>query len=315
MKLLVYSQKIIEISLYFTYMMVAIVGPTASHKSDLAIEVAKILDADIINFDAYQMYEELNIGVNKPSSEELKSVTHHFISNLSIKERNNIMSFQKKARALIDKLLKEKKNIVLVGGSGLYLRAILFDYQFSEFERGSVDLKEYEKLDDVALHKALEKIDLESANKIHFKNRRRVLRAIEIYLMNGKTKSQLEKEQEHKMIYPCYIVGLDIPREELYSRIEKRVDLMVKHGLVEEVKHLKEADESSLRKVDAIGYQEILRYLEEEISLEEALNIMKSKTKKYAKRQMTFFTHQFDVHWVHSLKEGKEYILGLKEHG
>ncbi len=296
-------------------MMVAIVGPTASHKSNLAIEVAKILNADIINFDAYQMYEELNIGVNKPTSEELASIKHHFISNLSFKERNNIMNYQKAARALIDQLLKDKKNIILVGGSGLYLRTILFDYQFSEFERGSIDLKDYEKLDDLALHQALEKIDLESANKIHYKNRRRVLRAIEIYLMNGKTKSQIEKEQEHKMIYPCHIVGLDIPREELYTRIEKRVDLMVKNGLIEEIKYLKDKDEASLRRVDAIGYQEILNYLDGKLSLEEALDIMKSKTKKYAKRQMTFFRHQFDVHWVHSLEEGKDYILGIKEHG
>lgn len=296
-------------------MMVAIVGPTAAHKSNLAIEVAKVLHADIINFDAYQMYKELNIGVNKPTKEELDSIKHHFISTLSIKERNNISDFQKKARTLIDNLLLENKNIVLVGGSGLYLRTILFDYQFSEFERGSIDLTKFEKMDDITLHNYLEQIDLESANKIHFKNRRRVLRAIEIYLLNGKSKSEIEKEQEHKMIYPCFIVGLDIPRERLNSRIEERVDLMVKNGLIDEIKHLKEIDEESLKKVDAIGYPEILRYLNNELTLDEALNLIKVKTKKYAKRQMTFFRHQFDVHWVHSISEGKDYILGLKNHG
>lgn len=289
-------------------MVIAIVGPTASKKSSLAIKIAKKFSAVIVNFDAYQMYRELTIGVNRPSEEEMNAVPHYFIANRSILDGNNIASFQKEARKLLDELINEKKNIVLVGGSGLYLRALLFDYSFLDIDTSRINLEQFDDMDDEQLHSYLKKIDLVSAEKIHPHNRRRVLRAIAIYLASGRSKSDIEKEQRHDLVYDCFIVGLNPPRQELYARIEKRTDWMFDNGLLLEAQSLMNEFPNDYLKIDALGYEEAFLYLKNQISLKEAKEMMNKKTKNYAKRQITFFKHQFDVNWCETVERAERLI-------
>lgn len=291
-------------------MIIAIVGPTASKKSSLAINIAKKFSAVIVNFDAYQMYRELTIGVNRPTEEEMNAVPHYFIANRSFLDGNNIASFQREGRELLDKLINEKKNVVLVGGSGLYLRALLYDYSFLDIDTSKINLKQFDDMDDEQLHFYLKKIDSNSAEKIHPHNRRRVLRAIAIYLASGRSKSDIEKEQKHDLVYDCFIVGLNPPRQELYTRIEKRTDWMFDNGLLLEAQSLMNEFPNDYFKIDALGYEEAFLYLKNEISLKEAKEIMNKKTKNYAKRQITFFKHQFDVNWCETIDQAERLIEG-----
>lgn len=289
-------------------MVIAIVGPTASKKSSLAIKIAKKFSAVIVNFDAYQMYRELTIGVNRPNEEEMKVVPHYFIANRSFLDGNNIASFQREGRELLDKLIDEKKNVVLVGGSGLYLRALLFDYSFLDIDTSRINLEQFDDMNDEQLHSYLKKIDSISAEKIHPHNRRRVLRAIAIYLASGKSKSDIEKEQKHDLVYDCFIIGLNPPRQELYDRIEKRSEWMFDNGLLLEAQSLMNKYPKDYTKIDALGYQEAFLYLKNQISLEEAKEMMNKKTKNYAKRQITFFKHQFDVNWCETVDQAERLI-------
>lgn len=288
-------------------MIIVITGPTALGKTKSAIKVAQTFDVEIINGDAFQAYEELNIGTAKPSEKELASVPHHLYSFIKPTHNYSIAEYQCNLRAKIQELLEKKKNIVIVGGSGLYIRSALYDYEF--LPNKEVDMSEFEKMDNQTLHNHLEKIDPEQAKIIHFNNRKRVLRAIEIYYSTGETKSSLIEKQEHKPLYDVRFFVRDLSREELYERINKRVDQMFKDGLVEEVKNLVSKYDSNLHCFQAIGYKEIIDCLKDNGDLNEAKELIKQHTRNYAKRQMTFIRHQFDVSFY---KNDEELIKEIK---
>ena len=286
-------------------MIIVITGPTCMGKSETALEVAKHFNAEIINGDAFQCYKELEIGVAKPPVEYFSIVPHHLFSFVSITEDYSIADYQKDLRKTIEEISSRGKNIVIVGGSGLYIRSGLYDYEFAEDKK--VDMSKYEKMDNDELHKELEKIDPEQASIIHKNNRKRVLRAIQIYLSLGKTKSEVISNQKHKLLYDAKFYVRDMKRTVLYERINTRVDDMSKCHLFDEVKTLVKKYGENHRALQAIGYKELIPVLRGDYSLEEGLELVKKNSRNYAKRQVTFIKHQFPVVFY----ENTEDLLGI----
>ena len=276
-------------------------------KSETALEVAKHFNAEIINGDAFQCYKELEIGVAKPPKEYFSIVRHHLFSFVSITRDYSIADYQKDLRKTIKDVSSRGKNIVIVGGSGLYIRSALYDYEFAEQEQ--IDMSKYKKMDNDELHNELEKIDPKQAEVIHKNNRKRVLRAIEIYLSLGKTKTEVIDEQKHKLVYDAKFFVRNMNRDELYERINARVDDMPKWGLLNEVKTLVEKYGENLKAFQAIGYKELIPVIKGQYSLEEGLELVKKNSRNYAKRQVTFIKHQFPVIFY----ENTEDLLGILE--
>ena len=289
-------------------MIIVITGPTCLGKSDTALAIAKKINAEIINGDAFQCYKEMEIGVAKPPKEYFKEVPHHLYSFVDVDHDYSIAEYQINLRNKIDELLSKGKNIIIVGGSGLYIRSALYDYDFKENKK--VDMSKYEAMDNRTLHDELRKVDPRQARIIHMNNRKRVLRAIEIYLSSGETKSSLVDKQEHKPIYDVKFLVREIDRDELYSRINKRVDLMYEMGLENEVKNLYKKYGNKPHALQAIGYKEIIAALEGEYSLKDAKEIIKKNSRNYAKRQLTFVRHQFPVTYYKDNKDLLEKING-----
>ena len=289
-------------------MIIVITGPTCLGKSDTALAIAKKINAEIINGDAFQCYKEMEIGVAKPPKEYFKEVPHHLYSFIDVDHDYSIAEYQINLRNKINELLSVGKNIIIVGGSGLYIRSALYDYDFKENKK--VDMSKYEAMDNRTLHDELRKIDPKQAEIIHMNNRKRVLRAIEIYLSSGETKSSLVDKQEHKPIYDVKFFVREIDRDELYSRINKRVDLMYEMGLENEVKNLYKKYGNKPHALQAIGYKEIIAALEGEYSLEDTKEIIKKNSRNYAKRQLTFVRHQFPVTYYKDNQDLLEKING-----
>jgi len=274
-------------------------------KSETALEVAKRFNAEIINGDAFQCYKELEVGVAKPPKEYFSIVPHHLFSFVSITKDYSIADYQKDLRNTIKEISSRGKNIVIVGGSGLYIRSGLYDYEFAENKK--VDMSKYEKMDNDELHNELEKIDPKQAEIIHKNNRKRVLRAIEIYLSLGKTKSDVISEQEHKLVYDVKFFVRDMKRDVLYERINARVDDMSKCHLFDEVKNLVEKYGENHKALQAIGYKELIPVLKGEYTLEDGLELVKKNSRNYAKRQVTFIKHQFPVVFYQNTED----LLGI----
>ena len=262
-------------------------------KSETALEVARVFNCEIINGDAFQCYKEMNIGVAKPPKEYFDEIPHHLFSFVDINQNYSIADYQSDLRKTIDEILGRNKNIVIVGGSGLYIRSGLYDYTFENQE--ALDMSEYEKLDNDELHKVLEQIDAKQAEIIHKNNRKRVLRAIEIYLTSGKTKTEIIDSQEHKLVYDAKFFVRNMDRKTLYSLIDKRVDKMMSEGLLQEVKTILDKYGESSKALQAIGYKELIPVIKGEYSLEHGVDLVKKNSRNYAKRQVTFIKHQFPV--------------------
>ena len=271
-------------------MIIAILGPTAVGKTALSIALAKKYKADIINFDAMQVYEELDIGTAKVTKEEMEGVPHHLLSNVSLDRNYSVYDYQKDARCLIDKLLKENKNIILVGGTGLYLKATLFDYNFSE---GST----YNEYADLSNEEILDKIKSYNVEELpHLNNRKRLVR-----LLNKLENNEIITNNGNKLLYKDTIfVGLTTDRDILYDKINKRVDIMFNNGLLEEVESLKDNFKNSKALNTAIGYKEFIPYFNREKTLDEVKDDIKKNSRHYAKRQYTFFNHQFNLKWFNT---------------
>ena len=262
-------------------------------KSETALEIAKAFNAEVVNGDAFQCYKEMEIGVAKPPKEYFKIVPHHLFSFIEVNHDYSIAEYQKDLRKTVDEIISRGKNIVIVGGSGLYIRSALYDYEFNE--NPVVDMSSYELMTNEELHEELESIDPEQAKIIHMNNRKRVLRAIEIYLGQGRTKTDLIESQEHKLVYDAKFFVRNMDREVLYSLIDKRVDKMMEEGLLEEVKGLISKYGKNCKALQAIGYKELIPVLKNEYSLEKGVELVKKNSRNYAKRQVTFIKHQFPV--------------------
>ena len=265
---------------------VVIIGPTGVGKTKLSISLAKYLDAVVINADSMQVYRDLNIGTAKIKESEKEGIKHYLFDICDIEEEYNIYKYQKDGRKLLDKFQKEGKNVVLVGGSGLYIKSLLYDYKFQEEEYKEA----YENLTNQEL---LEEIKKHHETDIHVNNRKRLIRELNKIKNNNQITSDI-----HKKLYDFLLIGLTCDREELYKIVDKRVDLMIEDGLIEEVKALYEKGINSKALKTGIGYKELYSYFKGDISLEEAVKLIKKNTRHFIKRQYTFFKHQMDVTWL-----------------
>lgn len=279
-------------------MIVVITGATGTGKSRLAIELAKLIDGEIVNADAFQVYQELSIATSKPTPSMMAKAPHHLFGFVPLTVDYAVATYQKDLRRAIKEILSRGKTPIIAGGTGLYIKAGLYDYDFAPNK--VVDLAPYQDLADDELYRKLQAIDPEEAKKIHPHNRVRVLRAIEIFLINGQTKTDIIASQKHEPIFETVFFGLKKEREDLYPAVEERVDEMFKLGLVEENKRLVTKYGSSPHAFKAIGVKELFPYFDGKTSLEEAKNTIKENTRHYIKRQETFFRHQFNVVWVES---------------
>lgn len=287
---------------------IVIVGQTAVGKTAISIKLAKKLDGEIINGDALQVYKGLNIVTDKIKEEEKQGVIHHLLDFKNVNENYSVQEYQKNIRQVIDLVLSKNKVPIIVGGSGLYIKAALYDYTFEEQQTTNIDIeKEYQDYTNQQLHDYLTTIDPLSAKEIHVNNRRRILRAIAIYKESGKTKSEIIATQEHKMLYDCLLIGLTLPKEILNEKIDKRIDMMFDEGLVDEIKNC--PYETTATK--AIGFKEVRSYLNNEITLDDAKELMKIHTHQYAKRQNTWFKNQFDVNWINNDENALDKIIEL----
>ena len=287
---------------------IVIVGQTAVGKTAISIKLAKKLDGEIINGDALQVYKGLNIVTDKIKEEEKQGVIHHLLDFKDVNENYSVQEYQKNIRQVIDLVLSKNKVPIIVGGSGLYIKAALYDYTFEEQQVNNIDIeKEYQDYTNQQLHDYLATIDPLSAKEIHVNNRRRILRAIAIYKESGKTKSEIIATQEHKMLYDCLLIGLTLPKEILNEKIDKRIDMMFDEGLIDEIKSC--PYETTATK--AIGFKEVRSYLNNEITLDEAKELMKIHTHQYAKRQNTWFKNQFDVNWINNDENALNKIIEL----
>ena len=271
--------------------LIVITGPTGVGKTKLSIELAKKLNGEIINADAMQVYKNLNIGTAKIKDEEKDNIPHHLFDIKNIDEDYTVYEYQKDCRKTIDEILKRKHVPIIVGGTGLYIKSALYDYKFLEHK---IDSSKYDNIKTEDLYKKLIKLDKKSIDKIDKNNRRRVLNAL-IYFENNK--KSITENHTQKILYDTIFIGLTTNRDNLYKRINKRVDEMLKDGLLEEVKYFYEKNILTKPILNGIGYKEIIKYLNQEISYEEAVEEIKKDSRHYAKRQYTFLKHQLPMSW------------------
>ena len=265
---------------------IVIVGPTGVGKTKLSIELAKQLDAEIINGDSVAIYKELNIGSAKPTIEEREGIPHHLIDIKDVQEEYSVFDYQKDVRNKIEEITSRNKRIIIVGGTGLYIKAALYDYKFTE----GTTYKTYDDLSNEELLLKLKEYDLSSYPEVG--NRKRLVR-----LLNKLENNEPITNNKDKVLYPIKVIGLTTDRDTLYKRINLRVDKMIENGLLEEIESLKDKYNHSRILNSGIGYKEFYDYLFHNKSLEEVLEEIKRDSRRFAKRQYTFFNHQFNTNW------------------
>lgn len=294
---------------------IAVVGPTASGKSWLAVQLAKWLDSEVVSSDSMQIYREMTIGTAKPTLTDMDAVPHHMVDFLPITESFSVADFTTKAGVCIRDIHSRGKIPILAGGTGLYVRSLLQNLDFSEANSDPALREELHKIAEEqgveVLMEELRQIDPASAARIEPKNIPRVIRAIELYRVTGKTMTQhLEESRCTPSPYSVCMIGLNYrDRDVLYGRINRRVDQMLEEGLLEEADRVLKM-EGGKTALQAIGYKELKPYLDGEISLESAVENMKQGTRRYAKRQLTWFRREENIHWLYPDDyETKELLL------
>lgn len=265
---------------------IVIVGPTGVGKTKLSVELAKKIDAEIINGDSVAIYKKLNIGSAKPTIEERQNIPHHLIDICDPRDLYSVYEYQKQVRQKIEEISKRGKRIIIVGGTGLYIKAALYDYRFEKEEITS-------SYDDLTNLEIMNKLKEYNENiDIHINNRKRLIRQLNKYENNSEVTNGKDTP-----LYPIKVIGLTTEREVLYDRINKRVDQMIDNGLLAEIEGLKDEYKTSRILNQAIGYKEFYNYLFEDESLDKTIEAIKLDSRRYAKRQYTFFRNQFTVKW------------------
>lgn len=278
---------------------IVVVGPTAVGKTKMGVELAKRFDGEVISGDSMQIYKGMDIGTAKVTQLEMENVVHHCIDILEPTDTYSVKNFQDNVRNLIHDMNQRKKIPILVGGTGLYIKAALYDYEFQETnDDHEIFRQKYQNYSNDELYQYLISIDKKSALELHPHNRQRVLRAIEIFEQTGRRKSELIDQQQHQCLYDAYFVGLTLERDILYKRINQRVDEMKKQGLKQEVEKLyHQGLQRTNQSMKAIGYKEWFDYFEGQIDINEVYENIKKHSRQYAKRQYTWFKNQLDIHW------------------
>ena len=293
--------------------LIILTGPTAVGKTALSIELAKDLNAEIISADSMQIYEYMDVGSAKVTKEEMDGVIHHLIDEVKPDYAFSVSEFQKRANKYIKDIDDRGKKVLVTGGTGLYLNSLIYDMDFAKSNSNSklreeLELELKEKGIDY-MHEKLRALDEDAANRIHKNNTKRVIRALEVCL-NGKKMQDFSTELKYNENYQPIIIVLNRDREVLYERINKRVDLMMENNLIDEVKHLLDIGyDKNLISMQGIGYKEIVKYLEGEYSLDEAIEIIKRDSRRYAKRQITWFKRYKERKWFDLDKYDNSEIL------
>ncbi|MDD4203409.1 MAG: tRNA (adenosine(37)-N6)-dimethylallyltransferase MiaA [Candidatus Omnitrophica bacterium] len=296
--------------------LICIVGPTASGKTKASLKAAKALNGEIISFDSMQIYKKMSVITQSPTKKEQKNIKHYFIEEIEPEKEYSAAMFRRKAEKCIKNIVKNGKTPILVGGTGLYLKALvngLFEGpKKNDKLRQTLEKEETEK-GPGTLYEKLKKIDQESAKKIHPNDIKRIIRAIEIYELTGKTKTEHEKNTRGiNDKYKVIKLGIDLPRNELYERVNKRVDKMLRTGAIKEVKELIKKKLSITAK-NALGVKELESYIKGDITKEKAKDMLKQNTRHYAKRQMTWFRADTDIKWFSSAEKLVEWVTEGKK--
>ncbi|WP_372869834.1 tRNA (adenosine(37)-N6)-dimethylallyltransferase MiaA [Planomicrobium okeanokoites] len=290
----------------------AIVGPTASGKTALGIELAKAFNGEIINGDSMQIYRDMSIGTAKVKPEEMAGVTHHLLDIKDPEEPFSVAEYQKLVRDKISEIKQKGKLPIIVGGTGLYIQAVLFDYRFSESQvdenlRNEL-YTELEEFGPLHMHEKLMQLDPET--DIHPNNTRRVVRALEIILGS---EQKVDRSLALEPMYNELIVGIDITRALLYERIDRRVDAMMEEGLIREVEALRERGIRGVQSIQAIGYKEIYAYLDGKLEFDRAIELLKKNSRNYAKRQLTYFRNKLPVFWIDGRGNLRDNIENIRQ--
>ena len=270
---------------------IAVVGPTASGKTSFAIELAQKTDGEIVSADSRLVYKGFDIGTAKPTVEERQGVPHYMIDIVEPEEDYSVGRYVKDAKNVIGDILKRGKTPIIAGGTGLYINALLMNYDFVDAEPDYELRKQLQNQEN--LYEMLYELDEDTAKTIEKNDKKKLIRAIEIIKTTGQKISKTKKEKEFDVEW----IGLNFERDELYTRINKRVDLMLKDGLIDETKRLLDKHGRIPNLINTIGYQEMISYLDGELTLDEAVDKLKQNTRRYAKRQLTWFRKNSEIKW------------------
>lgn len=285
---------------------VVICGPTASGKTALSIELAKKINGEIVSCDSMQIYKEMDIGTAKTTKEEMQGIKHHMLDIISPEERYSVADYKKEAKNAIREILKKGKTPIVVGGTGLYVDSLIYEIEYPNIEfdeeyRKKLEIQvEKEGLEN--LYEQAKKIDPEAIKKISQNDKKRIIRILEIYHATGYNKTEQERksrEKEPEFDYKVY--GLNMPREKLYKRIDLRVDIMIKQGLIEEVEKIYKKYSKFPTAMQGLGYKEVVEYLNNNLTKEEMIEKIKQESRRYAKRQLTWFRKNKQTIWIDGL--------------
>ena len=276
---------------------IVVVGPTGVGKSAIGLKIAETLNSEIISGDSIQIYRQLDIGSAKMNTDEMNGIKHYLIDEKDLKQSYNVMEFQNEARRIMADIHARGKTPLIVGGTGLYIKAVLYDYEFQYEDNNEAFMKEHEKYSNDELYSMLLDADIESTKKIHKNNRKRVLRALFMASV-GEKKSEIISKQKAQPIYDVFIVGCTLERHKLYERINQRVDLMIKSGLKKELEKLNEIENIwTYQGMQGIGYREWKDYFLSDKSENQVIEDIKKHSRQFAKRQYTWFNNQMDMRW------------------
>ena len=284
---------------------IVICGPTASGKTALSIELAKQIHGEIVSCDSMQIYKDMNIGTAKPTPEEMQGIKHYLIGYVSPEVRYSVADYKADAKKAIKEIIQKGKMPIVVGGTGLYLDSLIYEIEYQDIKFDEEYRKELEKeVDEKGLEELYERakqIDAKAIEKISPNDKKRILRILEIYHATGKTKTEQEIESRKKEVeYDYKVYALDWDRQTLYDRINKRVDMMVEKGLIEEVKQILDKYDTFPTAMQGLGYKEVVEYLEGKLTKEEMIEKIKMETRRYAKRQLTWFRKNKQTIWLNA---------------
>lgn len=288
---------------------IVIVGPTASGKTALSIELAKQIKGEIVSCDSMQIYKDMNIGSAKPSLEEMQGIKHYMIDIVEPDKRFSVAEYKKQAEQAIEEILSKGKMPIVIGGTGLYADSLIYGIEYPEIEFDKNYRNKLENLADTEgglakLYERAKEIDSKAIEKISPHDKKRILRIIEIYHSTGKTKTELEAEsRKNEVKYDYRIFAINMDRKVLYNRINKRVDIMIKNGLIEEVKNLLDKYEDFPTAMQGLGYKEVVEYLDGNLTKDEMIEKIKQETRRYAKRQLTWFRKNKNTIWIDGLND------------
>ena len=286
---------------------IVIVGPTASGKTALSIELAKKINGEIVSCDSMQIYKKMDIGSAKPTTEEMQGIKHYMIDIVEPNERFSVAEYKKQAENAIEEILQKGKVPIVIGGTGLYADSLIYGIEYPEIE---FDEEYRKKLEEQAntqqglkeLYEKAKKIDEDAIQKISPNDKKRIIRILEIYHSTGKTKTELEVEsRKNEVKYDYKVFAIDMDRSILYDRINRRVDIMLENGLIEEVKKLLEEYDKFPTAMQGLGYKEVVEYFDGILTKEEMIEKIKQETRRYAKRQLTWFRKNKDTIWLDGL--------------